>query len=379
MRRSAAVLLGGLWLAILPSVSPAETIRVAVLVDQPALRIDGTGPVVVRSVLGRELLRLSPPLEISPGADGLELNRKGTGAAELLLDPESATMVVNGTAVSGPVRIQQRRGGLLVLQEPDLEEYLKGVVPLEISVKWHPEALKVQAVVARTYALYKRELNRENDYDLLATEADQVYGGLSAQDPVSNRAVAETRGRVLTYNGSLILAAYHSTSAGPTEEAKSVWGVDLPYLKGVTCPFDRASPRYAWTREIPLDRLRQRLAGSGHPVGEISTVTPFDWTLTGRVARVRLLHSEGEILLRGDDLRRIVGYSELPSTLFTLEQHGSILKFDGRGSGHGVGLCQWGAKEMAELGYSFDRILKYYYPGVEVAAHPDPAAGGPAP
>lgn len=278
-------------------------------------------------------------------------------------------MILNGTAFAGTFRIEQRPGSFLAINELDLEDYLKGVVPVEISPQWHPEVLKVQAIVARTYALYRRQINTGRGYDLVSTTADQVYGGQSQEHPVADQAIAETQGLVLSYQGRLILSAYHSTSAGPTENAQEVWGMDLPYLKGVHCPFDRRSPRFQWLREMALDHIQAAFSRNGYPISMIATLTPFDRTPSGRVRRIRVLHSEGEIILRGEELRRILGYSELPSTQFNLEHNGRDVKMQGRGSGHGVGLCQWGAKEMAELGYRFDRILKYYYPGVKVVPY----------
>ena len=198
---------------------------------------------------------------------------------------------------------------------------------------------------------------------------DQVYSGLSDEHLESNTAIAETAGLVAAYHGHLILAAYHSTSAGRTEDAAAVWGIDIPYLRGVDCPFDRYSPRFQWIRAIPMDRIQEDFRSAGYAIGMISTITPFDSTPSGRVGRVRILHSDGELILTGAELRRVIGYSEVPSTRFSMEGVGQKFKFSGKGSGHGVGLCQWGAKEMAQMGYSFRTILEYYYPGVDIVAY----------
>lgn len=353
------------------SASGGETIRVAVFIDQPSLTIKSPGSLTLLSTQGAKLARLKKPLEIFPGTSGLILNQRSTGIKELLLRTDSSPMTLNGTAFAGTFRIEQRPGGLLAINEIGLEDYLKGVVPVEISPQWHPEVLKVQAIAARTYALYRRQINTGRGYDLVSTTADQVYGGQSREHPAANQAIAETRGLVLSYQGRLVLSAYHSTSAGPTENVQEVWGMDIPYLKGVNCPFDRRSPRFQWLREMALDHIQAAFSRNGYPIGMIATLTPFDRTPSGRVGRIRVLHSEGEIILRGEELRRILGYSELPSTQFNLEHNRRDVKIQGRGSGHGVGLCQWGAKEMAELGYRFERILKYFYPGVKVVSYGD--------
>jgi stage II sporulation protein D len=168
------------------------------------------------------------------------------------------------------------------------------------------------------------------------------------------------------FQGRPIYAAFSSTAAGPTEDALNVWSKDLPYLRGVDCPFDMKSPYYRWRVAVPLDKLERALRQQGVGVGTVATVTPFGYSRAGRVTRIRILHSGGELLLRGEDLRKIVGYSILPSARFEVESVGSDVVFNGFGAGHGVGLCQWGAKEMAELGYSFGTILSYYYPGTDL-------------
>ena len=264
--------------------------------------------------------------------------------------------------VSGALHIFVRAGRLLVVNEVDLEEYVKGVVPGEMNAAWHAEALKAQAVAARTYALYQRIANLDRPYDLVAGTQDQVYRGREGVDDRVAGAVDETRGLIVTYQNAPILAAFSSTAAGPTEDAMMVWSKDLPYLKGVECPFDENSPYYQWRAEIPVPFLEQSLRKQGMPVGTIATLTPYLYSRSGRVDKIRILHSEGELILRGQDFRKAVGYSVVLSTQFEVERFGRLLVLAGRGSGHGVGLCQWGTKELAEHGYRFDTILRYYFP-----------------
>jgi len=142
--------------------------------------------------------------------------------------------------------------------------------------------------------------------------------------------------------------------------------VDLPYLKGVECPFDLNSPWYQWRTDVGLAMLEQRLRDEGFPVGVIASLAPATYTKAGRVVQVRILHSGGELYVKGDDLRRVLGYTVLPSTQFDFDVVGLQVQFAGRGNGHGVGLCQWGAKELAERGYSAETILRYYYPGTDI-------------
>jgi len=268
--------------------------------------------------------------------------------------------------VSGLVQLVRRGKGVLVVNQVDLEEYVKGVVPAEVNSAWHPEMLKVQAVAARTYALYQHMLSASRDYDVAASIQDQVYRGRQGIDARVIDAVESTRGLVVTHQGAPIYAAFSSTAAGITEDAVIVWSKDLPYLKGVECPFDLESPYYQWKASFKIETLERNLRSQGFSIGTIATMTPLSYSRAGRVATLRILHSKGELILRGEELRKAVGYTVVPSTQFTIDSFGPEVVLSGYGAGHAVGLCQWGAKELAELGYSYSSILRYYYPGTEL-------------
>jgi stage II sporulation protein D len=347
-----------------------ETVRVALAPDRTAVTISGSPDLVLKTSDGRLFADgMKTPVEILPGSQGLTVQGRPTELQELIASSSGGDIHFNDFAVGGLLHVLLVRDSLRLINELDLEEYLKGVVPVELSPAWNPEALKAQAVIARTYALHQRQANPGREYDLLATTADQVYGGRGKEQPSSNQAVAETRGLVLTFEGELILSAYHSTSAGPTEDAAEIWGMDLPYLKGVSCPFDQNSPYYQWNKSFLMDAVQASFSKEGYAIGTIASVTPFRWTEAGRISQIRLLHSQGELIVKAEDLRRIMGYTELPSTRFRIEKIGREMQIQGHGYGHGVGLCQWGAKEMAEMGYRYDKILKYYYPGVHVESY----------
>lgn len=286
--------------------------------------------------------------------------QNGNGPSVQSVDEKSALQI------GGSLQVVRRGKGLLVINQVDLEEYVKGVVPSEVNSAWHPEMLKVQAVAARTYALYQHMLSASRDYDVAASIQDQVYRGRHGLDARVEQAVESTRGLVITHQGAPIYAAFSSTAAGITEDAMVVWSKDLPYLKGVECPFDLESPYYQWKASFRVDVLENNLRQLGFPVGTIATLTPLSHSRAGRVATLRILHSQGELILRGEELRKAVGYTVVPSTQFTIESFGQDIVLTGYGAGHAVGLCQWGAKELAELGYSFSSILRYYYPGTEL-------------
>ena len=325
---------------------------------QPALRIKVRGRALILN--GKPMV--SEQLTVRAGNHDLRLwlNRNGNQAALHAVDDKGVLQV------SGVLQLIRRGKGLLLINHVDLEEYVKGVVPAEVNPVWHSEMLKVQAVAARTYALYQHMLSASRDYDVVAGTQDQVYRGRHGIDARVVEAVESTRGLVVTHQGAPIYAAFSSTAAGMTEDAMTVWSKDLPYLKGVECPFDLDSPYYQWKASVKLETLEKNLKQQGFPVGTISAVAPLAYSRAGRVATVRVLHSKGELVLRGEDLRKAVGYTVIPSTQFTVGLIGQDVVFSGYGAGHAVGLCQWGAKELAELGYSFSSILRYYYPGTEL-------------
>jgi stage II sporulation protein D len=380
---AAATIVGGCL--VTTPVQAAPSIRVLLASDVQRLEVQADQVMwatdaqdrahVYRSLLRIELrghgifLNGSPAagdhISLRAGSQDLKLwlprqNGNGNGASSYSGD-EKTPLQVNGS-----VQVVRRGKGLLVVNQVDLEEYVKGVVPSEVSSAWHPEMLKAQAVAARTYALYHHMLSASRDYDVAASIQDQVYRGRHGVDARVEQAVESTRGLVITHQGAPIYAAFSSTAAGITEDAMVVWSKDLPYLKGVECPFDLQSPYYQWKASFTVEALEKNLRKLGFPVGTIATLTPLSLSRAGRVATLRILHSKGELILRGEELRKAVGYTVVPSTQFTIESFGHEIVLTGYGAGHAVGLCQWGAKELAELGYSFSSILRYYYPGTEL-------------
>jgi stage II sporulation protein D len=363
----------------------AESIRVLLAADVPRLDIRANGSLWVTDAKGRDQVLRAPVQVVADGAGfllkGLRIQTEQLtlhgGEQGLVLTFPRLARKTNGVAMStgdssteislsGLVQLVRRGKGFLVINRVDLEEYVKGVVPAEVSSTWHQEMLKAQAVAARTYALYQKMLSATREYDVAATVQDQVYRGKQGIDGGILRAVEETRGLVVTYQNAPIYAAFSSTAAGLTEDAMNVWSKEYPYLKGVECPFDLASPYYQWKSSFKIDTLEESLRQQGFSVGTIATITPLSFSRGGRVATLRVVHSGGELVLRGEELRKAVGYTIIPSTQFAIEFIGQDLVLSGFGAGHAVGMCQWGAKELAELGYSFSAILQYYYPGTEL-------------
>ena len=367
----------GLVLAMVPSLAQAaQSIRVLLSSDVHKLDVQSEGAVWLTDS-SRQGRAIRSSAHIIPHGKGFLVNGVRMSHERLTLQlartngqmqPGSKPVHDQRLAVpvSGLVHVVRKGKGFLVINQVDLEEYVKGVVPAEVNSAWHPEMLKAQAVAARTYALYQQMLSATREYDVAATVQDQVYKGKNGVDAAVLRAVDETRGLVLTYEHAPIYAAFSSTAAGLTEDAVTVWSKEYPYLKGVECPFDLESPFYQWKVSFRLEKLEQSLRQQGFAVGTIAAMEPLTFSRGGRVAKLRVIHSDGELILRGEDLRKAVGYSVVPSTQFVIEAVGREVILSGYGAGHAVGMCQWGGKELAELGYPFSTILSYYYPGTEL-------------
>ncbi len=271
-------------------------------------------------------------------------------------------LLVNGTHYPGDIEIWKGTNGLFLINELSLEEYIKNVVSAEVGADWDMEALKVQAVISRTYAIFQKLQNSNPNYDITSSVLHQVYKGASDNARISY-AVMDTEGEVLTYNGKLIEAFYHSTSGGMTESAEEVFGKSYPYLKPVTGSCE-TSPYWIWERRIPVEEFEKALNVMG-----IRDIRISSYTATKRVKTLDVVHSGGTTTVKTTDLRKLLGWSRLPSTNFSLSHDAGTFVLDGKGYGHGVGLCQWSALEMAKSGMNYRDILAYFYPGTVIQSY----------
>jgi stage II sporulation protein D len=271
---------------------------------------------------------------------------------------------INGRDYAAPLELLRAGDGIAVVNEVALEDYLAGVLRGEAGDRFPKEALRAQAIVARTYAAYQRALNAGKPYHILASTVHQIYvGRVPSASPVWD-AVRETTGQVLLWEGEVFPAFYHTESGGYTEDPRTVFAArTMPGLKPVVCPFSAGSPHYFWNYDIRLADLEDVLRRGGVDVGQVRRVTVTERTPSLRAATITVSGTRGEMQVRGNDFRRMLGYDTFKSTLFAVAVDGDVARFAGRGYGHGVGLCQWGAKGMAERGYVARQILEFYYPG----------------
>jgi stage II sporulation protein D len=215
--------------------------------------------------------------------------------------------------------------------------------------------------------LYQKRTAGNRSYHILATVSSQVYNGADGERVSTIRAVRATRGIIIVYQGEVIPAFYHSNCGGQTEDAAKLWGIDLPYLKGVDCDCQEIVQDELWEKRIGTTTVARALRRFGYHVGAISDVNVDTITPAGRVQRVAVRSAGKTTRVPGDIFRTALGNTVIPSVYFDLEILGDEIVFSGRGRGHGVGLCQWGAKEMAQKGYDYTSILSHYYPGTSLA------------
>jgi stage II sporulation protein D len=284
------------------------------------------------------------------------------------LGDESGDVLMAGTKYSGNIEIWKGEKSLYIINEVTLEEYIKGVVAAEVRSNWDIEALKAQAVVARTYAVYQKiNAPKGLPYDLTSTVLSQVYKGANLSPEIS-RAVDDTRGEILEYEGKPIVAFYHSTSGGMTEDAGEVFSESLPYIKPVKTNCE-LSPFYMWEKVIPVAEIEKAIDMQG-----VADIKINSYTGSERVKEFGIIIKNRlePMTMPATEFRKRLGWERLPSTMITsLSRNEDAFVFEGRGYGHGVGMCQWSALQMAKDGKTYREILGIFYPGTQIRKYED--------
>lgn len=306
---------------------------------------------------------------------------KITDSLPIYFKPKEGKVVINGRPYYGYMEIKRINDKIWVINSLNIEDYLKGVVPCEIGrIKRDLlEAAKAQAIAARTYTYAHLNKYGSLGFDLYATLKDQVYEGIDVEDPLINEAIAKTRGLILTYKGIPIEAKYHSTCGGHTADFNDAWkGSPILYLKSVECGFCKGSPHYEWhramTRREFFKNLRKNLLQIGIQIpdtGLIRQIRVKRNPESKRVIEVKVVTDEGEYIIPNYNIRTVFGSNEDPDRLlksnnFRLLLQGDSVVIEGKGFGHGVGMCQFGAMGMAKKGKTYRDILRHYYPGTRI-------------
>jgi stage II sporulation protein D len=301
------------------------------------------------------------------------------------LKSDDEILKVNGKKFRGVLKIFERNSQIKVVNSITLEDYVKGVMTKEMPVgngNENYEALKAFSICVRTYAVNK--LSEEKDlFDIYPDTRDQVYGGIDGETGYTNDIVDETNGQILTYNDNLATIFYHSTCGGFTEDVKNVFGKEsIPYLISVEDGINhycKISPRYYWAEKYSEETFIERLYKSklienvDYTLADVEVNSKFN---SGRVNELLItvkdkVGEEKSVSLFGNSLRSIIRTSDNKSILksnyfdIILDENKNVI-IEGKGSGHGVGMCQWGAIGQSHLGINYKEILDHYYPGTRV-------------
>jgi stage II sporulation protein D len=354
-------------------------LRVGVEIDVLRLTVGTSVDAPVTDLSGKLLLTLEGRKPHVVRADKSRLTLRSASAQAVWINPGPNQLTyINRSWYRGRVLLIAKGNKLTAVNYVNIEHYLYSVLGCEMSGKWPLEALKAQAVAARTYALHKRAqaIADKQVYDLGSTARWQVYRGVTAEAPKTRRATRETAGLVLTWNNKPILAAYHSSSGGHTESVEHIWGMSkLPYLTAVP-DYDQKASVYRWTLSFTPNALSKKLKLTH--IGDIRGIKILDSTPQGHVNSVLFVGSAGSATLSGRalksslDLRstRIQFFATTTKTKLASGRTVTTLAefiIQGRGFGHGVGMSQFGAKALAEHGYTYAQILAHYYRGAKLS------------
>ncbi|MCQ1529736.1 SpoIID/LytB domain-containing protein [Lutispora saccharofermentans] len=332
----------------------------------------------------------------------------------------TSPLEVNGVKYRGNILLKtQEDGSILVINDVAFDEYLYSVVGSEANPAWPIEALKAQAVAARNYAVINLGKHNKDGYDLCSTTHCQAYKGYSKEHDSTNKAVAQTKNKLLFYGDEVATTFYHSSSGGHTENSENIWSEEIPYLRGVDDPFSVGSPNDTWTHALDRKAMQQKLIENNMDIGDIIDVNIIETSEFGRAKKVEITGSKSAVILEKEKMRTIFGTSDIKSIWYEIKTDSDVNIYDtnsnsisvkrpqglhiisasgqtiiepsgkkisikglfdvqqynimpqtyilnGKGWGHGVGMSQYGAKGMADSGYSFIEILEHYYTGTKV-------------
>ncbi len=337
----------------------AEPLMVSARSDVTVL--DGDG----KTVRDKVSLRKTP---VGFTKKAVSLGGVDWGAPAIILVPSPGDHIqVDDTVYAGEIVLVKRGESVAVVNRVSIEDYVAGVVTCEMPSRFERAALEAQAVAARTYVLWQMKQRRLLLYDVTDDTGSQVYGGITGTTGSGKLATERTSGTVLMYNWQFLPAFYFSTCGGRTVNASYLRGAPLiEPLTGVECGYCKASKRYRWAITIPGEEIEGALGQAGYITGKLLDLSVVKAIDGGWVDTVEIKSSEGVKQISGYALRQVVGTSRLYSTNFEIEKSGDKYILRGRGYGHGVGLCQWGANGMADLGHNYVDILKHYYQGAGV-------------
>lgn len=292
---------------------------------------------------------------------GLKVNDVGVYKEGIVFETEEG-FTLNGIEYYGTLKFIPYNGNMIVINELNIEDYVKGVLPHEMSPEWPMEALKAQAVAARTYAMFHiLKNNNELPYDVDNTTKYQVYNGKEKINWTVEQAVDRTKYEIAVYNDKVIATYFSALCGGHTDSAKNVFGISVPYLEGVECPYCNAQIK-TWTNALSYKEINNDFANYSVNVDEKSSFGITMDPKSGKTMNIKIDNND----ISSRDFRNVLSPKLVPSLNFTINKIDNGIIITGKGSGHGVGMCQWGAYGMAQVQKDYEDILKFYYNGIDI-------------
>lgn len=354
-----------------------QMVRVAIVRDAREISLKVDGPYHFRDADHGKIISKGPRLPVSRARlldKGIFIGMQVYPYQRIIIEPlRNTSVVVNNRRFRGNVTmIRTADNRLTAVNSINIEDYIRGVLYHEVSHHWPMEAIKAQAVATRTYVLNSMAGSANKDYDVTNDIYSQVYGGKDSERYRTGLAVTHTVGEVLAFKGKALPAYFHATCGGMTEDANNLWAVDLAPLRGVACNFCQGSPHMKWKKNFRLKDIQDALNRHGYAVGPIKNLNIVDRNRSERINNIKVTSREGkETLISGKDFREALGPNVLKSNNYEISMQGYYADLTGKGWGHGVGLCQWGARGMALQQFTYQQILSYYYPRAEIMDYHD--------
>jgi len=305
-------------------------LRVGIFLNQDEVNISGDGTFKIYNLKTKRLIseEKNRIIKILPHKKGIEISGIGVYSGPLNIVPVGDTkllVIINDQKYryrgNIEVAIDKEYKNLDVINVIGIEEYLYGVMKKEISPRWPMEVLKAQAIAARTFAIFNMNKYIDKGYNICASTNSQAYGGVNHEDPLTNRAVDETRGLIMVYRGEPINAVYHSDSGGYTEDSENVWGEYVPYLRSVESKYEEivSPPHHNWTYSITKEDLVDKLNKQGYKIDSVLSIEPMEKTKTGRVSKLAFISESNEVIyIKTNDFRKLIGPDLIRSALFKI-------------------------------------------------------------
>lgn len=348
----------------------AKELRVLLADDLKKAQVQSSGLVYVYEQDGKKY-KVSKPetLQISFSNGKLSLGTLKTDKTLIIEPAKSTKLTFQKNTYTGKFYAIPKGNTFIIVEHTDIEDYLLGVLPYEMSYSWPLEALKAQAVSARTYTLMQLKTKKRADFDLYNDTRDQMYKGSGKVYDSVKQAVEATKGLVLTYKDEPFHTYYHANCGGGTDDAK-IWtgakGPTVKPLQGASCHFDKHSKSYTWANTVPQKSINTFVNKNGLQ-GRVRKIKVASRTSSKRAVNLEFTTNKGKKELSCAKFRLAVGASLLKSCKLTdIKKNNRGFAFNGHGYGHGIGMCQDGAKGMALEGKTYQQILSNYFPSAKL-------------